>query len=73
MPSEFSLPGYQLHDSTREIYQKLIDEKLVLQIRNIDEFGCPWIEYNFIGEKGKEHHALMLNHDGIEVVSRVPQ
>ena len=66
-----SIPTHDLkqfektHDNfTTSIFQKIIDEAKILTITEIDEYGYPWFEYNFINEDGeKEYHSIAIMDD----------
>jgi hypothetical protein len=67
LPCEFSEHEYTMHDDTRAAHRHIIDTKEVLRVSEIDDLGYPWVRFKIEAEDGLTyHHALMLNHDGIE-------
>jgi hypothetical protein len=72
MPSEFGRPGYQLHRSTRRVYERLIERRRPLRVYEVDEWGLPWIACRFRQQDGSwAYHFLAFNHDGwVRVKSR---
>ncbi|MEX2168950.1 MAG: hypothetical protein WD851_06550 [Pirellulales bacterium] len=71
LPCEFSLQEYTMHAETRVAYQHLIRTRQELSVSYLDEQGYPWIKFTIESqEHGTEYHSLMLNHDGLELVSR---
>ena len=69
MPPEYSRPD-SLHVDTRSIYQYLIDTGLVLTVAKVDEWDCPWVDFEHLDDDGvMGYHSLMLNHGGLAVVS----
>ena len=69
LPGEFSQDQYTLHDETRAVYLHLIESGQKLFISRIDDDGYPWTEFTIEGQNGTpEHHYLLLNHDGLELI-----
>ncbi len=65
-PPEFLQPGSCIFPETIRVYKKLLKRKASLRIREIDEYGSPWIACRFRRRNGMyEWHFLSLNHDGI--------
>jgi hypothetical protein len=70
MPPEYDRPE-SLHDDTRSIYQYLIDSRMLLVVAYMDELNYPWVRFEYVADDGQlEYHSLMLNHGGLELVSR---
>ncbi|MEX2121804.1 MAG: hypothetical protein WD847_19635 [Pirellulales bacterium] len=66
MPTEFSQKEYLIHRDTLRAYRRLIARQRSLRICEIDEGGCPWIQFRFKKKDARwEHHWLLLNHDGL--------
>ena len=69
IPSELSEPHYQdgEWEETFALYRTLISEVVELTVSEIDEFGCPWIEYATIDKSGVAvSNSLSLNDDSWE-------
>ncbi len=66
MPSEFSSPGYFLHEDTRKLYEHLVAEQAILTVETIDSTNRPLIGYIWIQDGVEEFHALAVNHGGLE-------
>ena len=66
LPTEFSSPGYQVHDDTVALYQHLIDQGCVLTIDEVDDSGRPRVEYEWVKPEGVEYHGLLINDDSWE-------
>jgi hypothetical protein len=66
-----TIPGYYLHEETRQLYEHLIAEGTVLTVYEIDGDGLPWIEYPFKDEEGETgYHFLAINEDSWELVAK---
>jgi hypothetical protein len=71
MPPEFLQEGYIILPETVRVYRKLLARGRHLRIREIDEYGHPWIWCRFRRKNGGwECHALAVNHDGLARVTR---
>jgi hypothetical protein len=70
-PPEFLQPGYVIFPETVCVYKKLLKRKSPLVVREIDEYGLPWVHCRFRQRNGRyEWHSLAVNHDGIAKVNR---
>lgn len=73
LPCEFSQQEYTMHAETLAAYQYLIQSGQKLTVSYMDEDGYPWIKFTMESQdNGIEHHSLMLNHDGLELVRKTP-
>jgi hypothetical protein len=74
IPPEFSQKGYYIHRDTMRIYKKLLARGRPLRIRDIDEYGLPWISCRVPRTGGDwEWHWLAFNHAGfVRVKARKP-
>jgi hypothetical protein len=69
MPTEFSRPGYFVHQSTLRAYRRVIARGRPQRVFQIDAWGIPWIKFRFKMKNGKwEVHWLAVNHDGLVLV-----
>jgi hypothetical protein len=67
------MPWSRLDNDARRLYDRLIAEGVVLAVSEIDEWGCPWIEYHWRHEDGSlEYHQLAIDDDSWELVARTP-
>lgn len=57
------LPHFQLHESTRKLYQHLIIKRKVLKIAELDQAGRPWVHCRFKSNGKWEHHSLAVDDD----------
>jgi hypothetical protein len=65
------VPGYFLHEDTRQLCERLIATRRVLRVYKIDEWGVAWIRCRFKMRDGTwEHHDLSVNED---IWDRVPR
>ena len=65
IPPEFLQEGYYIHRDTMRVYKRLLARKRPLRIREIDEYGHPWIYCRFRRKDGRwEWHSLAVNHGG---------
>lgn len=64
-PPEWRRPGYHVPACTRRLVRRLIARGRPLRIREVDEWGAPWIQCRFRrpGE-GWEHHFLAITEGG---------
>ncbi len=58
------------HEETRLVYEQLVDRRVILIVDRIDEDEHPWVEY--FDASTEEYHSLMINHDGLELVTDLP-
>jgi hypothetical protein len=74
IPPEFLRKGYYIHRDTMRVYRKLLARGRSLRIREIDEYGSPWIYCKFPRTGGSwEWHSLAFDHDGfVRVKARKP-
>ncbi len=68
MPTDFSRPGYYVHENTVALYQHLIDEGCIVVVTEIDDQGLPRIEFEWETAEGTEYHGLAINDDSWERV-----
>lgn len=70
LPSDFSVPGHRVDEELVNYYGYLIDRSEVHRIVFIDEWGKPWIEYDYRSADGEfqSQHSLALNDDSWERV-----
>jgi hypothetical protein len=62
---------WPLHADTRRAYRYLLRRTTPLVVCEIDEYGCPWVQFRLRGRNGRmEHHSMMLNHGGLRIVAR---
>ena len=60
-----------MHAETRRAYRYLLQRKHPLTICRIDEYGFPWVKFQFRGRRGRmEYHSMALNHGGLKLVQR---
>jgi hypothetical protein len=38
------VPGFWMHDDTRRLFERLVADRAVLQIYEIDDSGLPWVK-----------------------------
>ncbi|WP_292779319.1 hypothetical protein [Nostoc sp. NMS9] len=56
------LPQIQMLENTKQLYQRLIAERAILRISEIDRWGYPVIYYSFQNEQGgEEAHSLAID------------
>ena len=66
IPAEFLTPGYTIFPETMRAYKRLIARRRPLRIARIDEWGLPWVDFQFQLKDGRwEYHSLAINHDGL--------
>ncbi|MES2464814.1 MAG: hypothetical protein V4671_29980 [Armatimonadota bacterium] len=71
MPYWSSLPDYSSPEETIALYRILVEERAILTIDNIDEYGKPWTAYFYVVENnnGQGHHILTAAGDAIEATA----
>jgi hypothetical protein len=71
LPREFLVSGAVLHSETRRAYKYLVKRRRPLVVWMIDEYGFPWVKFQFRGRNGRmEYHSMALNHSGIAIANR---
>jgi hypothetical protein len=64
MPYWSLLPDYTLPEETIALYRLLVEERAILTIDNIDEYGKPWTHWFYVIEtSGGGHQILPLTDD----------
>ena len=67
---------WPLHAETRRAYRYLLQRTRPLVVCEIDEYGCPWVQFRLCGKQGRankgrmERHSMMLNHGGLRIVAK---
>jgi hypothetical protein len=54
-----SVPGYYMHEDTRRLFERLIEERVVITIASIDDFGTPWARC-FVDEADASFEELAI-------------
>jgi hypothetical protein len=68
LPTDF-FDWRSLHRETKEAYRYLLNRRTPLRVFQIDEYGFPWVEFQFRDKSGKMRHDWMaMNHGGIAIV-----
>jgi hypothetical protein len=66
MPTDFTRPGYGIHQETLDAYRRLIERNRPLRVYKIDDWKLPWVQFRFRLKGGRiEYHSLAVNHDGL--------
>lgn len=69
MPSGFSRRN--CHADTLKAYRTLIGRRRPVRVCELDEWDMPWVRFRVQRPNGRrEHHALLINHDGWVKVRR---
>lgn len=65
MPDWASAPGYSSPEDTIALYRVLVEERAILTIDNIDEYGKPWTAYFSVTAEsnGSGHQILPMPDD----------
>ena len=67
LPSEFSREGYYVDPDTVAFYERLISERAIVTVFMLDDWGTPWISYDYDDDDGQEgFHILAINDDSWE-------
>ena len=62
--------GYWLHEDTRVLYERLVTERIVLEIYEIDEWGRPWVRCRS-GNSACDEYLAIDEYDAWELVTEI--
>jgi hypothetical protein len=60
-----------LHPETKQAYRYLVKRRSPVTVYEIDEYGMPWVKFQFRGRNGRVRYDHMaMNHGGVVLVTR---
>lgn len=63
-----------LHRETKEAYRYLLNRRTPVRVFQVDEYGFPWVQFQFRDKGGQIRHDWMaMNHGGIAIVKGRPK
>ncbi len=56
-------------DGILRVYQRAVDRQNRLLVSSIDEFGRPWVKYDFRNKHRQiEYHSMLVDDDSYELI-----
>ena len=56
-------------DGFKRVYQRAVARGSRLRVTWIDEYGFPWVEYQFKNKRGEwEYHAMQVEDDSYDII-----
>ncbi len=60
----------RLHPETVTFYERIIKERIVLEVSRIDHFGIAYADVMIVCGGEEQWHSIALNHSAVETVPR---
>jgi hypothetical protein len=73
LPTDFFV-WPSLWRETKDAYRYLLNRRSPVTVFQIDEYGYPWVAFQFRNKRGKMgYHWMAMNHGGIAIVKSKPE